>query len=319
MTTRDALHRIPTNILSGFLGVGKTTTITTLLREKPLNEHWAVLVNEFGEIGVDGTLLEGATRGQSSVSIREVPGGCLCCAASVPMQVALNQLLRAAKPDRLLIEPTGLGHPRQIIAALSKPEYETVLDLRATLTLVDARKVADPRYTEHPTFNQQLEIADLLIAHKADLYGSCEIDQLRRYLAAKGLDSRPLYAVSQGAVAPQWLDLPRFSNHPTPSRSREMERYRSHGWRYNSTHLFNRAAISALFATLDLIRLKAVILSSEGAFCYNLADGTLSETTLPAAGESRIELIIAKDSSVDDLEGKISHCILPQQAATVRH
>ena len=93
---------IPTNIITGFLGVGKTSAILNLMKNKPVNERWAVLVNEFGEIGVDGSLIQGNQTTQQ-VFIREVPGGCMCCAAGLPMQIALNQLLTEAKPDRLLI------------------------------------------------------------------------------------------------------------------------------------------------------------------------------------------------------------------------
>ena len=104
---------VPTNIITGFLGVGKTSAILYLLSQKPAHERWAVLVNEFGEIGVDGSLLNGQYSKEQGIFIREVPGGCMCCASGLPMQIALNQLLSKAKPDRLLIEPTGLGHSQR--------------------------------------------------------------------------------------------------------------------------------------------------------------------------------------------------------------
>ncbi|MCW9018042.1 MAG: hypothetical protein OQJ89_13815, partial [Kangiellaceae bacterium] len=115
----DLITAIPTSIITGFLGVGKTTTILNLLKSKPSNERWAVLVNEFGEIGIDGSLFKGQQSEENGIFIREVPGGCMCCAASLPMQIALNRLLAYAKPDRLLIEPTGLGHPLEVLDVLS--------------------------------------------------------------------------------------------------------------------------------------------------------------------------------------------------------
>ncbi len=109
---------VPTNIITGFLGVGKTSAILNLMANKPENERWAVLVNEFGEIGVDGSLVQGQQSEEQQVFIREVPGGCMCCAAGLPMQIALNQLLNEAKPDRLLIEPTGTVVPERSAASV---------------------------------------------------------------------------------------------------------------------------------------------------------------------------------------------------------
>ena len=94
------------NLITGFLGSGKTTTLLHLLAHKPANEKWAILVNEFGEVGIDGALL--ANRG---AALKEIPGGCMCCVNGLPLQVGLNMLLKQTKPDRLIIEPTGLGHP----------------------------------------------------------------------------------------------------------------------------------------------------------------------------------------------------------------
>ena len=101
--TNASISGVPTNIITGFLGVGKTSAILNLLNNKPENERWAILVNEFGEIGIDGSIFESQQSEEQGVYIREVPGGCMCCTAGAPMQVALAQLLRKAKPDRLLI------------------------------------------------------------------------------------------------------------------------------------------------------------------------------------------------------------------------
>lgn len=127
----DPVRPVPTNLILGFLGVGKTTAILDLLRQKPEGEVWAVLVNEFGEVGIDGAILE--TEG---AVVREIPGGCMCCVAGLPMQIGLNQLIARAKPDRLLIEPTGLGHPSQILDTLTGEYYQDVLKLGPVITLL---------------------------------------------------------------------------------------------------------------------------------------------------------------------------------------
>ena len=74
-----AILAVPTNIITGFLGAGKTSAILNLLKSKPAGERWAILLNEFGEIGVDGSIVQGQSHEDDGVYIREVPGGCMCC------------------------------------------------------------------------------------------------------------------------------------------------------------------------------------------------------------------------------------------------
>ena len=119
----------PTNIIFGFLGAGKTTAILDLLARKPDNQRWAVLVNEFGEIGIDGKIISQAGV-EAGVAVKEVPGGCLCCVAGVPFQVGLTELVRSARPDRLIIEPTGLGHPKEIINTLQSKTNQQFIELQ---------------------------------------------------------------------------------------------------------------------------------------------------------------------------------------------
>jgi len=200
----EHISAVPTNIITGFLGVGKTSAISNLLKDKPSDERWAVLVNEFGEVGIDGSLFSGEHSESNEVFIREVPGGCMCCAAGVPMQVALNQLLTKARPHRLLIEPTGLGHPLEIVDILSSEHYKDALSLEKIITLVDARKVSDRRYTDFATFNQQIEIADVVVGNKRDLYSPEDEEKLKTFAQRESTD-RPVYFTEQGRLDLEWL------------------------------------------------------------------------------------------------------------------
>ncbi len=105
---------IPINIISGPLGVGKTTTINHLMELRPPEERWAILVNEYGLVGLDAALMqtESERKGGAGVEIREVAGGCICCSAGFMFEVSLVFLLQR-RPDRLLIEPTGLAAAMQ--------------------------------------------------------------------------------------------------------------------------------------------------------------------------------------------------------------
>ncbi|MFO0103106.1 MAG: GTP-binding protein, partial [Betaproteobacteria bacterium] len=89
----QAEPQVPVTVLTGFLGAGKTTLIRHLLSGRPANERWAVIVNEFGIVGIDGTALAAARSGSTTVELREVAGGCICCAANVPLRVAITDVL----------------------------------------------------------------------------------------------------------------------------------------------------------------------------------------------------------------------------------
>lgn len=206
---------INTNIITGFLGVGKTTLIKALLAHKPNNEVWAVLVNEFGEIGIDGGLLNSASDA-AGVVIKEVPGGCLCCAAGVPTQVAINQIIQQAKPDRLLIEPTGLGHPAEIVKLLQAPHLQNIITLQTSLCLVDARKVSDSRYCNHDIFIQQLQIADTVIANKAQHYDEQNLPNLVNFMTALGrADTAIMLSDTHFSLASQVEQIVALLNQPS--------------------------------------------------------------------------------------------------------
>ena len=155
---------IQTHVITGFLGVGKTTTLQHLLRQKPDHEKWAVLLNEFGKTGLDAVLLE-----NDGVVVTQIPGGCLCCAAELPFQITLNKIIRFEKPLRLFIEPSGLGHPDKIIELLQQDQYKEILSIKPVLTLVDMRHLSIDKYRQHDIYQRQLAVAGVFIANKSEL------------------------------------------------------------------------------------------------------------------------------------------------------
>ena len=196
-------HNIALNIVTGFLGAGKTTALQYLLAHKPDTEVWALVVNEFGQTGLDGKLLQ-----NSGVAVKEIPGGCLCCVAAQPFMVGLNQLIKQYYPQRILIEPSGLGHPQQLLSQLYGEFYRDVFDVRAVITLLDARQLHDPRFLNHDTFVSQLALADVLVGNKMDQYN--EADRALFYQLAQQLGLPAERAVlREGAqLELSWLDLP---------------------------------------------------------------------------------------------------------------
>jgi len=198
---QQAAKPVSTTLITGFLGVGKTTAIRHLLAHKPADERWAVLVNEFGEIGIDGATLAG----DDGVAIREVAGGCICCTSGPMLRVALTRLLRE-RPDRLLIEPTGLGHPAGIIDSLREPGLAKALRLNAVITLVDPAQFIDPRYRQHPVYADQVTLADILVANKCDRAGSATLTQFQQQAAELYPPKQLVAHIEQGRLDPAWLD-----------------------------------------------------------------------------------------------------------------
>ncbi|MCG9543893.1 GTP-binding protein [Vibrio sp. Isolate33] len=331
---KKPLLGIPTNIITGFLGVGKTTAILNLMKNKPADENWAILVNEFGEIGVDGSLIQGNDSKQQ-VFIREVPGGCMCCAAGLPMQIALNQLLSEAKPDRLLIEPTGLGHPKEVLEVLSSEHYRKVLSLQKNVTLVDARKLSDTRYSEHDTFNQQITIADTIVGNKVDLYKSGDEEKLTEYVAQVCHPDTKLIFAHHGKIPfgefdgdtnfyhqqahghhhhhHHEQDKPLASELPMPESgmikaSNQGEGFESIGWRFAADKLFDRQQLLKVLVGLKAERMKAVFITQSGIFGYNLTEDGLTECELDECNETRIEVI---GQAIDsDLETQLLQCLV---------
>lgn len=311
--SRQKYQNIPTNIITGFLGVGKTTAIRHLLQSKPEGEKWAVLVNEFGEVGIDGALLNA-----DGIAVKEVPGGCMCCAVGVPSRVALNHLIREQNPDRLLIEPTGLAHPKQVLEQFSGEAYKGVLDIRAVVCLVDPWCTSDPQFMSLPAFRDQVTMADVLVATKADV---AQAKHLQQFWAFAGQLSPPKAKVAEvalGKVDWQWLDIARglpgeapavvehhhHENDTTVETSQASfdsegvmrvesaaEFGFSCGWRFSGDWCFDAGKLTALFEALAVPRVKGVFRTREGWLIVNKMRDTVSREWIDSAEESRVEMI----------------------------
>ena len=306
-----------THLVMGFLGTGKTTLLRHLLANKPKHERWAILVNEFGEVGIDGALLT-----EQGAMIKEVPGGCLCCVSGLPFQIGLNALLHKAKPDRLFIEPSGLGHPSQILKTLTNEHYQEVLQLGATFCVLDPRQWAQARYREHDTYQDQLALADVLVLNKADLSTPAQIASLESAIQTglfAGQAPQQYVTVSQGQLDIDWLQAPHnsqrqaarpqahASNSPRPlvaspqprlSRAQPYRRYSnlgqdhySVGWRFLAELHFDLPSVEAFCRSLKVARLKAVLPTQDGWWAFNMVDEQLSIYRLAPQTEGRFELI----------------------------
>lgn len=304
---------IPTNLILGFLGVGKTTAILDLLSQRPEGEVWAVLVNEFGEVGIDGALLE-----REGAFVREIPGGCMCCVAGLPMQIGLNQLIHKSKPDRLLIEPTGLGHPSQILDTLTSEHYRDVLALGPVICLVDPRRLEDARVRENVQFRDQVAASDILVANKTDVCTPEQIAAFDQWAEALEPARRAVFHTRFGRLAPQWLDgntdLPQvttphahhhhgqrpdaetpvdINEQPWQQVTNQGQGHVSVGWKIHPELRLDENTLMAMAMDDRLARFKAVVHCLDGWRAINVADGALSVIATEAREMSRVEVIAA--------------------------
>lgn len=164
---------ISLNLISGFLGAGKTTVVTEIISQLKDKEKIAVLVNEFGKVGIDGDILQG-----KEIAVKEMPEGCICCTLKGSLLAALEEIAVELKPDRLLIEPTGLAQPGQIGELLQYKDIKKYYRLGSFITVVDALNY--PRYYRamKNMATEQLKIASKVIINKIDKVDKEEIESL---------------------------------------------------------------------------------------------------------------------------------------------
>ena len=151
------------DIFSGFLGAGKTTLIKKLLTEAYKGEQVVLIENEFGEIGIDGGFLKDA-----GIEIREMNSGCICCSLVGDFGEALKEVIKTYSPDRILIEPSGVGKLSDVIKAVQKVESEVDIKLNSFTTVVDVTKCRMYMKNFGEFFSNQIEYAGTVILSRTD-------------------------------------------------------------------------------------------------------------------------------------------------------
>lgn len=328
-------RNIPTNLITGFLGTGKTTAIMHLLSQAPEGQRWAVLVNEFGRIGVDGDLMREAAGDHAEVYVEEVAGGCLCCVGSAGMQVGLNRLIRDSKPDRILIEPTGLGHPAKLIQQLTGPEYSEVIDLRATISLVDARMLNDPRYLSHANFQDQIHLADVLIGNKMDCYEDADRDAFYILVEDQVPVKKAAAMVAHGSFDQAYLDEERLERtalfpeahafnvqshdhhdhghaHPGSVWHRiegAADGFYTAGWSLPTDVSFDLTCLRQVMVLSGLLRMKGFVPVSNGLMKINATQSEWSQESLQLQLTPRIEMISADAMDWRVIERQVKDCV----------
>lgn len=219
------LAKTPVTVVTGFLGAGKTTLIRHLM-QNPGGKRLAVVVNEFGDVGVDGDILKSCAIPECPAeNIVELANGCICCTVAddfIPTIEALMAL--EPRPDHILIETSGLALPKPLLKAFDWPAIRSQITVDGVIALADAEAVADGRFApnvaavdaqrkadesiDHETplsevFEDQVSCADIILLTKPDLAGADGLARARAVIAKESSRSLPVVEVAEGAIDPR--------------------------------------------------------------------------------------------------------------------
>jgi cobalamin biosynthesis protein CobW len=216
------MRKLPATIVTGFLGAGKTSLIRHLLAHAH-GRRIALVINEFGELGIDREILLGCgVAGCSSEDVIELANGCICCTVADDFLPTITRLLeRAVPPEHIVIETSGLALPKPLVQAFAWPEVKTRVTVDGVVAVIDAAAVAAGRFAdaaasgaspaaEHDNplaevFEDQLACADLVLLNKSDLVGAEDLGRVERMIREALRPAVKLLRASHGAVAPAVL------------------------------------------------------------------------------------------------------------------
>ena len=216
------LSKIPVTVITGFLGAGKTTLIRHLMAN-PQGKRLAILVNEFGTVGVDGEILKScADDNCPAENIVELSNGCICCQVAEDFIPTIEALLALKhRPDHILIETSGLALPKPLLKAFEWPAIRSMITVDGVITLADAEAVAAGRFAAKPipvpgahddtplgeVFEDQIACADIVLLTKGDLAGEAGMATARAIVLAEAMEKNrghlPILSITDGVIDPR--------------------------------------------------------------------------------------------------------------------
>ena len=226
------------NLLFGFLGSGKTTLARRLLKEGGGERKMAVIVNEFGDVGIDGEILEGA-----DIDMVELTSGCLCCTLKGPLVNAIEELNAKKDIDITIIEATGIAEPEEMIEMFSDETFSSRYDVGPMLTVVDVPKFTQLLEMLGPFYEAQIRNADVLVLNKIDLASADDLDTVRAAIVELNGDAELIFTeqceletekiLASGTNAKMIAHL--ATNHDVKADSEESHEH-NHGHNHDHRH-----------------------------------------------------------------------------------
>jgi G3E family GTPase len=308
--------KIAVHILSGFLGVGKTTAVKDLLARRADRERIAVVVNEFGTLGVDGALLSDC----ASCILREVPGGCVCCTAMADLEASLEEICDIVAPTRFVLEPTGLAKPSELVDLLRGPRWAQRFDVRPVITLLDPQEDVEKAYAESELFRDQVDVADVVVVNRCDVASEEEILRVEEFARALAPPKLQIVRASHGAIPDTVWDLERplvavaaTLLAATPAHHLQRNSSEGHvgkGIAHPPERVFDADRLLAALEVLRsgvltrgrVARAKGLFHTTAGWRVHEIAGGRLSTEPTSWRRDSRVDVILKDPGERDFLE-----------------
>lgn len=333
------MSRIPVNLVTGALGAGKTSLIRHLLQHKPRDQKWALLVNEFGAIGIDGAIMSE----NASIDIISLPGGCICCSAQEELKQTLKTIA-CQQPDRLIIEPTGLGEPDTLADLFIKTDLKQRFELQSLIAVFDSANTDTNEFEQFRSLQNLLYMADVIVLNKTDLSSSHQLANLQQYLSQLYPPKQHIINTQQGQIDPLLFMQPHqtpltiqrqacgltfgLSTHMHSHTAAEStlpyaglvfnnlieRRYHSEldvqsiGWLFSAQQGFDWKLVQQLFNDLNhnsnfqgIKRAKGLFRTADSWMLFQWANKHTSRELIAYRKDSRLELLIEKNAKFDFL------------------
>ena len=315
LKSRATLRPADVEVVAGFLGAGKTTFVRRLLATADPNVRTVVLVNDFGAVGIDGSLLN--NRGADVV---ELPNGCICCSLRSDLGRQIREVVARFAPQRLLIEPSGVAEVATLLRVLSKPDLADAVKSVSVYTLVDAGGFLSTYARMPEYFEAQANIAPVLIVNKADLATPAELQTVEQTLRALNPSAR-IVPARYGVVAGEALERVAIDGAALGAEDEDAHAHDHdqalglQSWSDALPGTYEEGALRELLqdaaqgAFGEIVRIKGIAQVRRGWVNFDLAGGQASMTAFAApAGEQPRVVAIGVTVDAPGLQAALETC-----------
>ena len=273
------------DIISGFLGAGKTTLIKKLLKEAFEGEQVVLIENEFGEIGIDGGFLKDA-----GIEIREMNSGCICCSLVGDFGASLKEVVEKYHPDRILIEPSGVGKLSDVIKAVQGVEEDVDIQLNSYTTVVDAKKCKMYMKNFGEFFDNQIQYAGAIIMSRTDIATEKKVQESLELLRSLNKDAAIITTPIENLDGKKLVEV---MEHPISLEQEMLEEEHEHhhhhhdhdadevftSWGHETAHKYSHDELESILTTLDsgeygaVLRAKGIVDGGDTWYEFDMVPG----------------------------------------------